>query len=309
MKKPFTALLLALSAAPLLMGAGGAGRGEDRPGLYGLTARSDLVVAAKVLSGSLKRAQVQVLEVFRGSARPGQRLQIAFRDFNLNSTKEDRVVFEEGETEILFLEPELDWEGERKGEDRYTLVRGRFGRFTLPREGGDVYLEAVREFSILVSVKDHRDLFDRLRGLIGSSNPVLVDAGMKEVAELDLMNVDMVPLVMRRFQDPAPGRRVAALKLMGLLFSGFGDREKPQEVKDTALPPIQVLARNDPDERVREAAVEALGAWGGPAVEETLREISSQDPSQEVRYRAGLILLRAEEEKDDSKGAGESPGP
>lgn len=296
--RPSAVLLPALSVAFLLAGAGGLGKGEERPGLYELTARSALVVSARVLSGSVKLAQVQVLEVFRGEARPGQRLQIAFRDFNMSLGKEDRIVFVDGETEILFLEPELDWEGTRRGEDRYTLVRGRFGRFTLPREGEDIYLEAAREFSSLVSLKDHRELFERLKGLVGSSNPVLADAGMKEVLELDLVDREMVPRVMEHFRDPSPGRRVAALKLMSRFFAGFRDREKYPEFQDATLPPILVLARNDPDERVRGAAVEALGSWGGPAVAETLKEIARQDPSQAVRYRAELILLKEGEEKD-----------
>jgi len=291
--RPPAVLLQALSATLLFAGAGGLGKGEEPPGLYELTARSDLVVSARVVSGSLKLAQVRVREVFRGAARPGQRLQIAFRDFNMDLEKEDRVEFVDDETEILFLTPEVDWEGRRRGEDRYTLVRGRFGRFTLPREGEEIYLEAVREFSCLVSLKNHRDLFDRLKGLVGSSNPVLVDAGMKEVLDLDLMDRDMVPRVMGYFRDPAPGRRVAALKLMGRLFAGSGEGERDPELQDATLPPIRVLARNDPDERVRGAAVDALGSWGGPAVAETLKEISRQDPSQAVRYRAELILLLA----------------
>jgi len=298
--RPPAVLLLALPATLLFAGAGGLGKGEDPPGLYELTARSDLVVSVRVISGSLKLAQVRVGEVFRGVARPGQRLQIAFRDFNMDLGKEDRVEFADDETEILFLTPEVDWEGRRKGEDRYTLVRGRFGRFTLPREGEEVYLEAVREFSSLVSLKNHRDLFDRLKGLVGSSNPILVDAGMKEVLDLDLMDRDMVPRVTGHFRDPAPGRRVAALKLMGRLFAGFREGERDPELQDATLPPIMVLARNDPDERVREAAVDALGAWGGPAVAETLKEISRQDPSQAVRYRAELILLRGSGGKDGS---------
>jgi len=307
--RPSVVLLAALAAALLLAGAGGLGKGEEPPGLYELTARSDLVVSAQVVSGSVKLAQVLVQEVFRGTAQPGQRLQIAFRGFNTSLGKDDRIVFVDGETEILFLEPELDWEGRRRGADRYTLVRGRFGRFTLPREGEDVYLEAVREFSILVSLKDHRDLFDRLKGLVGSSNPVLVDTGMKEVLELDLMDRDMLPQVMGYLRDPSPGRRVAALKLMGRLFAGFRDRERYPEFQDANLPPIMVLARNDPDEQVRGAAVEALGSWGGPAVVETLKEISRQDPSQAVRYRAELVLLKEAEGKDGFGRPEKPPGP
>ena len=294
MRRPGLLLPILLGCTVGLPGApaAGAGRGEESPGLYHLTARAELVVSAQVISGSLKLAQVRVAEVFRGQARPGQRLQIAFRDLNLSLGKEDRIVFAEGDTELLFLVPELDWEGKSKGEDRYTLLRGRFGRFTLPREGEEIYLEALREFSRLVSLKDHRELFSRLRNLVGSPNPVLADAAMTEVLELDLMDRYMAPHVMEYYLDPAPPRRVMALRLMGRLFQTFKDRDNNPDFQDATLPPVKVLARNDPDERVRVAAVDALGLWGGPAVRETLREVARQDASQSVRYEAEVILLR-----------------
>jgi hypothetical protein len=294
LRRPRLLLPILLCFAAGLPGppAAGAGKGEESPGLYHLTARADLVVSAQVISGSLKLAQVRVVEVFRGRARPGQRLQIAFRDFNLSFGKEDRIVFGDGDTELLFLAPELDWNGKPKGEDRYTLLRGRFGRFTLPREGEEIYLEAVREFSRLVSLKDHRELFSRLRNLIGSSNPVLADAAMTEVLDLDLMDRYLAPRVMEYYLDPAPGRRVMALKLMSRLFEITKDRDGDPDFQDATLAPVKVLARNDPDERVRVAAVDAMGSWGGLAVRETLREVARQDASQLVRYEAEVILLR-----------------
>ena len=102
--RPPSVFLASLGAALLLAGAGGLGKGEEPPGLYELTARSELVVSARVFSGSTKLAQVRVLEVFRGPARPGQRLQIAFRDFNMSLAKEDRVVFTDGEDHLSDIE-------------------------------------------------------------------------------------------------------------------------------------------------------------------------------------------------------------
>jgi hypothetical protein len=183
-------------------------------------------------------------------------------------------------------------EGKPKGGDRYTLTRGRFGRFTLPREGEGIYLEAVREFAQLVALKDHVELFKRLKGLLHSPNPILVDAGLNEVWKLDLMESGLVPVVMSYYRDPAPKRRIAALKLMGRLFAKMGERERSPDFQAGTLPPLIAMARNDLDETVRVAAVDSLGAWGGPAVSETLREIAKQDAAQAVRYEAQLILLR-----------------
>jgi HEAT repeat protein len=281
----------------------GLAKGEAPPSLYELTARSDLVVLARVISGALKLAQVQVREIFRGSVPPGARLQIAFRDFNTNLGKENRIVFDDGESELLFLVPEVDAEGKRKGKDRYTLFRGRFGRFQLPREGGDVYLDAVREFAGLAALKDHRELFRRLKALLLSPNPVLVDAGLQEVLKLDLVDREMVPQILRFSQDVAPGRRIAAMRLASRLFTGLRNKTEESELQDALLPPLVVLARNDPDEQVRVESVLALGAWGGEAVQETLREIADQDPAQTVRYQARVILLKA------SGGTRPSPKP
>ena len=284
---------LLLLGAPWVFGrTGGLGKGEEPPGLYEMTARADLVVSAQVDSGSLKLAQVRVVEVFRGRATPRDRLQIAFREFNLDLGKEDRIVFEAGATDVLFLVPELNGEGKRKGSDRYTLLRGRFGKFPLPREGEEIYLEALRGFVKLVSIKDHRELFRRLKDLVESPNPILVNAALKEVLKLDIMDRELVPAVMVYYRDPAPARRVAALRLMERLFARSRDREKDPDFHESALPPITVLARNDPDETVRVAAVDALGAWGGAAVAETLGEIARQDSAQAVRYKAQVILLR-----------------
>ncbi len=301
-------ILLVFFAAPAALAQiAGLGKGEERPGLYELTARSDLVVSVKVVSGSQKLAQVSVEEVFRGQAAPGQRLQIAVRDFNFSLSKQEKIVFADGETEILFLVPELNSVGKPKGDNRYTLFRGRFGYFTLPREGAGIYLEAVREFAQLTELRDHRELFSRLKGLLHSPNPLLVDAGLKEVLKLDLMEPGMVPTVMGFYEDPAPSRRIAALKLMGGLFSDMKGKEKPADLQESALPPLIAVARNDPEEEVRVAAVEALGAWGGPAVAETLKEIAKLDAAQAVRYRAEVILLKEGAERSPSSGGEKGP--
>ena len=297
-----------LLVAPFLAGVAGLGRGESSPGLYELTARSDLTVSVRVVSGSLKLALVEVQEVFRGAARPKQRLQVAFRDFNMTLGKEDRIVFEDGEADILFLVPEVNLEGRRKGDDRFTLYRGRFGRFTLPREGEDAYLEAIREFARLCSLKDHRRLFGELKDLLHSSNPLLVDAGLQEIGRLELMDQDLVPAALGFFQDPSPQRRAGALNLLARFFELSRDKVGRPDLQDEVLPPVQALARNDPEEAVRVAAVKALGAWGGAAVVPTLKEIAKQDPSQAVRYEADVILLRsAEKGKTPPPGGGRNP--
>jgi hypothetical protein len=284
----------------------GLAKGEEPPTLYELTAHSPLVVTARVTSGQLKLAQVEVLQVFRGESR--QRIQIAFRDLNLDLGKQDRVTFDDGETLILFLEPEVNWEGVRKGDDRYTLYRGRFGKVSLPREGDEVYLEALRVFASMASQKDHRKLYAQIRGLLGSPNPILADAGLKETLRLDLMDRSLLPVTLFYLQDPAPGRRSQALKLLKGFFRNLKPEDHLDEDVNDALSRVLVLARNDPVESVRVAAVQTLGVWSGDEVRPTLEAVADQDPAQAVRYEAKVILLQRDQaaKKNPKPGGNES---
>ena len=275
--------------------AGGLAKGEEAPTLYELTAHASLVVTARVFSGQVKLAQVDVVEVFRGDGHAGQRLQIAFRDLNLDLGKQDRVAFADGETEILFLEPEVNWEGVRKGDDRYTLYRGRFGKVQLPREGDEIYLEALRVFASMASQKDHRKLYAQIRGLLGNPNPILAETGLKESLRLDLMERSLLPVVLSYLQDPAPGRRTQSLKLLDSFFHNLKPEEVPDDDASDALSRVLVLARNDPVESVRVAAVQALGSWSGEEVRPTLEAVADQDPAQGVRFEAKVILLRRDQ--------------
>ena len=285
-------LLLCMAPAALAQSVGGLAKGEELPTLYELSAHSEVVVTARVLSGQVKLAQVEVGEVFRGDVRAGQRLQIAFRDLNLDLNKQDRVAFIDGETEILFLLPEVNWEGVRKGDDRYTLYRGRFGKVTLPREGDEIYLEALRVFAALTAEKDHRKLYAQIRGMLGSPNPILAETGLKETLRLDLMDRSLLPVVLSYLQDPAPGRRSQALKLLSSLFRSLKPGEFSDEDVQDALSRVLLVARNDPIEPARLAAVEALGSWSGEEVLPTLEVVANQDAAQGVRFEAKVILLR-----------------
>jgi len=283
---------LAGLALPLLVGVTGVGKGETPPGLYELMGRSDLAVVGRVVSGSLKLAQVEVVEVLRGSARPGERVQIAFRDLNGQLRKSERVLFQDDETDVLFLVPEMNAWGKPKSSDRYTLYRGRFGKFTLPREGAATYLEAAREFARLAALKDHRLLFAELRGLLASTNPIVVDSGLEEIFRLRIMDAKTLVMVVGYLQDASPHRRVSSLRLLAQYLEGGTNRTDPPDLQESVLPPVEVLVRNDPEEQVRVEAVRVLGVWGGDLVEPTLREVAEQDQAQSVRYEARVILLR-----------------
>lgn len=295
MMKMMAAVFLSLTASVLALAQSPdstVGKGEEPPTLYEMTAHSDLVVSATVTSGQTKLAKVKVDEVFRGEVQAGSELQIAFRDFNLDLGKADRILFEDGESIILFLVPEVNYEGEHKGPDRFTLYRGKFGKFSLPREGAGIYREAVKEFARLAAEKDHRKLYELLRGLLGDPNPILAQAGMREILRLDLMEISLLPRVLPYLRDASPVRRIAALRLIGSLFTDLKPEQRDSDLKEEALGPVQEMARNDTDESVRVAAVETLGQWGGLDVRPTLDAVAELDAAQAVRYKAKVIILK-----------------
>lgn len=259
---------------------------------YEMTSRAQVVVSVRVLAGSLKRAKVVVEKVFKGPVESGDLIHISFRDFNLDLDKENRIEFEDGESYLLFLDPETNLRGEAKRKDRFVLFRGSHGKISLPREGAGVYLEAMETLAQLSRLKDHRELYSRLQGLIRETNPLLLDTGLGEIARLHLMEARMVPEVLPLLRDASPAHRAGALGLLAQLFASPEERDQAAGLEERVVGVIQVLGRNDPSEEVRVAAVRALGVWGEEGIEETLKEIAAQDPAQAVRYEAQLILLR-----------------
>jgi len=303
--RTFAAAVLALCGTALLtVPARAQGGGTETPTLYELTAHAPVVIAAQVVSGQVKLAQIKVDEVFRGNVQKGQKLQIAFRDFNLDLGRQTRITFTDGEIDLLFLTPELDYYGKPKGPDRYTLHRGRFGKQPLPREGEEIYRDAMREFAALAAEKDHRKLYGQIRSLVGNPNPLLVEAGLHEILRLDLMDRDLLPGVLSYLNDPSPRRRIQALRLIEELFTDLKPADRSPELEDEALQPVIVVARNDADEETRVRAVDTMAAWGGEEVTRALKAIAELDTAQAVRYQAQVRLLRSDQNNKTS-----SPGP
>jgi HEAT repeat protein len=63
------------------------------------------------------------------------------------------------------------------------------------------------------------------------------------------------------------------------------------EEEQSARAALIARARRDESVPVRVAATEALGAFDGPEIVGILEEISVDDPDQNVRYAAELLLL------------------
>ena len=82
------------------------------------------------------------------------------------------------------------------------------------------------------------------------------------------------------------------MKLLSSLFRSLKPGEFSDEDVQDALSRVLLVARNDPIEPARLAAVEALGSWSGEEVLPTLEVVADQDAAQGVRFEAKVILLR-----------------
>ena len=172
--------------------------------LYQRCGRSPWVILGEVTDADDRFPEIRVIEVLKGSyERPT--LHIVFRLQNwLRKGWEDKLQFSPGQKAILFLkryDPE-DTDGSKipeklKGEDMFASTFGAEGLYSLPAEGQEAILGAVRAFSKVTAMMDTVAREDSLLGFLGSKNPLIVEAGLDEVYSQRLALDDNVPGLLR----------------------------------------------------------------------------------------------------------------
>lgn len=303
MKMPAAGLAPALLAGAVL--------GAPPPGadlnLFQLTARADLVVHVRVREGALRYAFVDVLEAIKGLP-PFDRLRIAFREVNFNRAPgEAPIVFPDGQEEILLLKPfPVSGRRQEKNRDLFELVNGSAGRITVPAEGARLVLDAVRVMAG-IALLDPATQVVRFRELLVSQNPALAETALLEIERLHAATPAQYEHLEQTLRSPRSTLRTAALRVLAQVFAAdrgttgnddFGAGEASgsidlQEKGRIALAAVVERARNDADEAVRIAAVQAIGAWPDKAdTDSHLRIIAASDSSQTVRYEAKRILFK-----------------
>lgn len=264
--------------------------------LFQLVARADLVTLVVVHNGSLKYAQVDVVEALKGIP-PGSHLRIAFRDLNFTrGIAEEMIVFPDGQKEVLFLVPykkPVRKKDIEKFKDLFTLFKGRQGRMTLPAEGPQIVLEAIRRLA-QISRLDAASQVAELRSLLDSTNPFLLEASLSEIERLRVANSALLPRIINFLGSPSPTLRSHTLRLVAQIFES--ERGTGDEVLDdarAALLAVLERAHNDTEESVRVQAVAAVAAWPNRhEVEGDLRAIAGADRAQAVRYEAERALFK-----------------
>jgi hypothetical protein len=259
--------------------------------LVQIIGRSDVAVHARVSDGSGKFAIVEVLETLSGPD-PGKRLRIDFRDLNLSLKGRDAVVFEKEEEDILFLHRPEWKKPSAKNADVFELLHGRRGRLLLPAEGSGIYLEAVRRLGVIAR-QDPSDQVESLRRLLGTENPYLREAALAEAGRLGALTVADLPALIHLIADPSAGLREKSLEQIRIVLrAANGEEGDGGEDRRRALEAARERARNDPDEKVRAAAVRTMSAWNHHEdVVPDLKAIAAIDPSQLVRYEAQRALF------------------
>ncbi len=268
----------------------------DHPlNLFQMIARASLVVHVRVYDGSLRFALVDVLEPLKGEP-PASRLRIAFRDFNFDRKPgTEPIVFPKDQEEILFLVPYTEVRQKEKNKDIFTLFLGARGRITVPAEGSGTIFDAIRRLT-RISAQDPATQIETFTAEIAGDNPYLIEASLEEIARLHAATPALYGRLVRLLESRSPGVRVRALRIISLIFAFSRQEPGDGEAADQARASLQAVverARNDGDQEVRVAAVQAIAAWPARSdVEPELRAIAQNDLAQEVRYEAQKALLK-----------------
>jgi len=266
--------------------------------LYERLAYADLAVHVKVIDGSLRLAECQVLGVLKGSYR-GEKLFVGFRGMADNpGYTGPRAAFPDGSESILLLMPSLDAEGQRHGWDRFRLVGGATGKIDLPNEGAPATLDAVRRLAAIQGLTDIHQIWAAQRQLIHENNPYLIEAGFAQILKFRLGNPEMVPTLLEYLDSRDDGFRQSALLVQAQIFRKSQTRGEPLGNEDHVVARLLTVTSEDPTPGVRVAAVQALHAYGRPDVVAALEQVAREDPSQDVRYEATVSAYRL------SRGAG-----
>jgi len=265
--------------------------------LFQKTARAPLVVRVRALSDATRRPRMEVLEVYKGSYASGT-LVVAphFEDYASPTPWLHREAFRKGEESILFLAPYLDEFGRDEGPETFALLNADQGKLAIPSEGGNALTDALRRFTVILSMKQHDQQSEALRALLREKNPYLLEAALSECAKYRLAEESDIETMLGLLESRREDFRVGALALLSQILvdaRAAGRGEVPG--RSTIFERVAALARLDTDEAVRRKSVDVLEAFDDSAALSILDLIGSGDASQNVRYEAQVSAFRLRE--------------
>lgn len=274
---------------------------EER-NLFDWVALAPLVVEARNQGEDGRFVKVGVRRVLRGDAAPDDELLVDVRTAN---QERDRWIdkaplrLDPDSRYVLLLEPAFV--RQKDGATIYRVVRGTRGARELPAEGAEAVLAALGRFIEIQDQGSDARLWRLLAAMLEETDPLFLETALDEFLRYRRGSPDLLPAVRPLFDHPGPAIREKAVRLAGQILQRQDAVDLPagQELRAELI----ARARRDEVVPVRVAATETLRWLPGPEIQSVLEEISSDDPDQDVRYAAELILL-------DRRGAqGSRSGP
>ena len=258
--------------------------------LYEWIARAPIVITATSLGEDGKYVDVRVTRVFRGDVQPDDVLMVDVRQANRErDLYVDRRALRLDSTVDYLLLLQESYVRPKDGQKIYTIVRGVHGARELPAESEEAWLRAVERFIEIHEMDSEARAWRQLTMMLEETDPLLLETALQEFIKFHRGDAELLLTVLPILDHPSPLLREKAVVLMGQILGRERGTGVPEE--DAMRTALIARARRDESVPVRVAATEALGSFPGEAVDAILMQISEDDPDQEVRYAAQLVLL------------------
>jgi hypothetical protein len=280
-----TAVLLACTGL-----AGGSVRADEDLNLYSWSLVAPVVVSGTSLGENGKVVELEVEHVFRGDVVPGEMILVDQRKANRERNRyldPKALRLDAGSRFALILEPAY-----RRGKDGpvvYALTRGVHGARELPQEGSEAWLATLQRLTEIQNLGDENRIWSRLTALLEETDPALLEVALDEFLKFHRGEPQLLLTVYPLMDHPSPRIRELAVRLTGQIVELNPGAEIPERASVRAE--LIARARRDRSPQVREGAAGALASFPGPDVVDILEEIANDDPEQNVRYAAELVLI------------------
>lgn len=255
--------------------------------LYDWMGPAPIVLIADVLASDGRFVEMRAERVLRGSVAPGSIVQVDLRGANRDREQgTPGIDLENDRRYLVLLHPSTERKARKAG--AFALTRGTAGARAIPIETGAALEVAATRLAEIQNRKDLEASWAAMTDLLLDANPILSETALDQHLKFRRADPGLLGPARRLLSSPAPAVRARAAALAALVLARGG---VPEETEGATVAELTAAARRDPVPEVREAATTALGASLRADALEVLRAISRDDPEQRVRYAAVRILF------------------
>lgn len=265
--------------------------------LYDWMYPAENVIAGRALDEAGKNTAVLVERVFRGTIAKGATVEVRVKRANRERDESDhRLTLKADTLYALLLTPRTDPDASLS----YEFVRGVEGAREVPAEGASAFMDAMERFAQVQGMRDDSQQWHAFDTMLEETNPILIQTSLEQYLKFRRGTPEIALRVRPLLQHPRPDIRTSAVELCGALLEQYPATDFP-DLQGLEMD-IVALARRDPSTEVRVAAVVALKGLADVKVVEIWKEISRDDPDQQVRYTAERLLYEHGQEQGRSPG-------